>query len=81
MRYRTLTTALTAAALVFVPTSAIAQRAPLPAQTEEAGMQLKDREGRPRGLLLWLFLGAAVAAVVLYLLLHDKNNNDLPTSP
>lgn len=87
MRYRTLTAALTAAALVYSPVPAFAQSAPQPAVSHETGMQLADYDDddgnhrKRRRLLLWLILGGVVAAALAYLLLHGGNDEDLPTSP
>jgi hypothetical protein len=85
MRYRTLTAALTAAALIYSPTPGFAQTAPLPAASQEQGLQLADDDDghrrKRRRLLLWLILGGVAAAIAAYLLLHDGNDDELPSSP
>jgi hypothetical protein len=84
MRYRTLTAALTAAALIYSPTPSFAQTAPQPAASHETGLQLADEDDdnhrKRRRLLLWLFFGGVVAALIAYLAFHD-GDEDLPTSP
>lgn len=84
MRYRNFTAALTAAALLYTPVPSFAQSAPEPAWSDESGLELRH-EGEPhrrrRGATMWVVLGF-VTLVILYVLLHDKNEQpEPPASP
>jgi hypothetical protein len=82
MRYRALTTVLTAAALIYSPTPSFAQSAPQPAVSQEHGLQLADEYGhkrKKRRLLLYILGGVAVAVAVYLLFIND--DDDGPTSP
>lgn len=81
MRYRTLTAALTAAALIYSPAPSFAQTAPLPAVSQEEGLELAHggEHRNRRRLLLWLILGGVAAAIAAYLLLRDGDEE--PISP
>lgn len=81
MRYRALTTVLTAAALVYAPTPSFAQSAPPPAVSEEEGLQLKhDPYHKRKKRVIWYILGGIAVAIVVYLLfIHD--GDDDPISP
>jgi hypothetical protein len=87
MRHRTLTAALTAAALIYAPTPVFAQSAPLPAISHESGLQLAGDDGdddtsrrRRRGLTMWVVAGF-VTLLALYVLLHKGHEEEAPTSP
>ena len=78
MRYRTLTAALTAAALVVSPMPSFAQSAPEPAVSEEEGLQLghdPEHRRKKRRLLLYI-LGGVAAAVAVYFLFIDDGDDD-----
>lgn len=84
MRIRTLTAALTAAALVCTSAPSFAQSAPEPAASVEAGLALThegvEHRKRRRGATLWAVLGF-VAFVAAALLLFTDDENDDPVSP
>jgi hypothetical protein len=84
MRYRAITTVLTAAAILYAPTPSFAQSAPQPAVSQEHGSQLADEYGhkrKKRRLLLYILGGVAVAVAVYLLFIHDGDDDDTPTSP
>jgi hypothetical protein len=86
MRYQRLTATLMAAALIYSPTPAFAQSAPLPAASHETGLQLAgddeddDNHHRRRRGVMWIVAGF-VTLLALYVLLHKTNDRELPTSP
>ena len=80
MRYRTLTAALTAAALIASPMPSFAQSAPEPAISQEEGLQLAHEPGherRKRRLLLYILGGIAVAVAVYLLFIHDGDDDPI----
>ena len=81
MRYRAITTVLTAAALIYAPTPSFAQTAPQPAVSQEEGLQLRHEPNhRKKRRLIWYILGGVAVAVAVYLLfIHD--GDDDPISP
>ena len=85
MRYRTLTAAVTAAALVLSPMPSFAQSAPQPAVSQEHGLQLaQDYDAdhprkKKRRMLMYILGGIAVAVAVYLLFMHD--DDDTPDSP
>lgn len=85
MRYRTLTSILTAAALVCAPTAGFAQSAPQPASSQEAGLALSEGADQDDDDddLVWYILGGVTVVVLAILLLLDDDDDDeeLPVSP
>jgi hypothetical protein len=82
MRYRTLTAAMTAAALVISPMPSFAQTAPEPAVSQEEGLQLSHdpEHRRKKRRLIFYILGGIAVAVAVYLL-FIKDGDDDPISP
>jgi hypothetical protein len=84
MRIRTLTAALTAAALVCTSAPSFAQSAPEPAASVEQGLGLThegvEHRKRRRGVTMWAVLGF-VAFVAAALLLFADDESDGPVSP
>jgi hypothetical protein len=81
MRIRTLTAALSAAALVCTSAPSFAQSAPEPAASVESGAELAHdgtAHGRRRGATLWAVLGFVVIVVTALLLFSDDEG---PVSP
>jgi len=82
MRYRPFTSLFTAAALVLAPTAALAQEAPQPAPSREAGLQYADSDDDDDDNTLWYILGGAAALLLIVLLfLDDDDEEDFPVSP
>ncbi len=82
MRIRTLTAALSAAALVCTSAPSFAQSAPEPAASVESGLELAHdgtTHGRRRGPTLWAVLGFVIIVVAALLLFTDDNEG--PVSP
>lgn len=80
MRYRAMTTVLTAAALLYAPTPSFAQTAPQPAVSQEEGLQLKhEPEHRRKKRLIYYILAGVAVAIAVYLLFLD--GDDDPISP
>ena len=82
MRYRTLTAALTAVALVASPMPSFAQTAPSPAVSQEHGLKLShtpEHKRKKRRLLLYILGGIAVAVAVYLIFIRD--GDDEPVSP
>jgi hypothetical protein len=85
MRYRNLTAALAAAALVISPMPSFAQGAPQPAVSQETGLKLaqgddSDHHRKKKRRLLLYILGGVAIIVAAYLIFHD-GNDDTPDSP
>lgn len=84
MRIRTLTAALTAAALVCTSAPSLAQTAPEPAASVEDGLGLAhegvEHRKRRRGATMWAVAGF-VAVVFAALLLFSDDGDDAPVSP
>jgi hypothetical protein len=81
MRIRTLTAALSAAALVCTSAPSFAQSAPEPAASVESGLELAH-DGTPhrnRRATLWAVLGFVVIVVAALLLFADDDEG--PVSP
>jgi hypothetical protein len=85
MRIRTLTAALTAAAMICTSAPSFAQAAPEPAASVEQGLELAhdgtEHRNRRRGATLWAVLGFVVIVVAALLLFSDGDGNDEPVSP
>ncbi len=82
MRYRALTTILTSAALVIVPTAGLAQGAPQPAPSRESGLRFAETDDDDDDDVLWYVLGGiAVMGLIFLLFLDDDDDEDLPFSP
>lgn len=83
MRNRTLTAALTAAAMVCTSAPSFAQAAPEPAATVEQGLELAHdgTEHRSRRGTMWAVAGFIVIVVGVLLLFGDSDDNDEPVSP
>jgi hypothetical protein len=83
MRYRTLTTVFTAAALLYAPTAGFAQSTPQPAASHESGLRLSDgsAEDDDDDLVWYILGGVAVVVLVFLLFLDDDDDEDLPVSP
>ncbi len=82
MRIRTLTTALTAAAMVCTSVPSFAQAAPEPAASIEEGDALAHdgtTHGRRRGATMWAVLGFVIIVVAALLLFTDDDEG--PVSP
>ena len=82
MRIRTLTAALAAAALVCTSAPSLAQTAPEPAASVEAGLELRH-DGEPhrkRRGTMWAVAGFIII-VVAALLLFSDDGDDSPASP
>jgi hypothetical protein len=82
MRIRTLTAALTAAAMVCTSAPSFAQTAPEPAASVEQGLELRH-DGEPhrkRRGTMWAVLGFVVI-VIAALLLFSDDGDDAPVSP
>jgi hypothetical protein len=80
MRYRTLTAALTAAALVASPMPSFAQSAPQPAVSQEDGLTLAHEPGhkrKKRRMLLYILGGIAVAVAVYLLFIKDGDDDPI----
>lgn len=83
MRIRTITAAVTAAALACASAPSFAQTAPEPAPSVEEGLELRHDgvEHRDRrGATMWAVLGF-VAIVVAALLLFSDDGDEAPVSP
>jgi hypothetical protein len=85
MRNRTLTAALTAAALVCTSAPGFAQTAPEPAASVEDGLGLAhegvEHRKRRRGTTMWVVAGFIVIALAALLLFSDDEGNNEPISP
>ncbi|MGA9583435.1 MAG: hypothetical protein WBR13_15855 [Allosphingosinicella sp.] len=84
MPIRTLTAALTAAALVCASAPSFAQAAPEPAASVEQGLQLRhdgvDHRDR-RSTTMLAVLGFVVFVVAALLLFSNDDSDDVPVSP
>jgi hypothetical protein len=85
MRYRTLTAALAAAALVVSPMPSFAQTAPQPAVSQETGLALvqgddSDTHRKKKRRLLLYILGGVAIAIAAYLI-FIRDGDDTPDSP
>ncbi|HEX9963641.1 MAG TPA: hypothetical protein VGB04_01505 [Allosphingosinicella sp.] len=85
MRIRTLTAALTAAALVCTSAPSFAQAAPEPAASVEEGVALAhegvEHRKRRRGTTMWVVAGFIVLAFAALLLFSDDEGDPEPVSP
>ena len=80
MRYRAITTVLTAAAVVYAPTPSFAQSAPQPAVSQEDGLTLGHEPGherRKRRLLLYILGGVAIAVAAYLLFVNDDDDDPI----
>jgi hypothetical protein len=84
MRIRTLTAALSAAALACTSAPSFAQSAPPPAASVETGLELAhdgtEHGKRRRGATMWAVAGF-IAIVVAALLLFSDDGDEGPVSP
>jgi hypothetical protein len=85
MRIRTLTAALTAAALVCTSAPSFAQTAPDPSASVEEGAALAhegvEHRKRRRGATMWAVAGFIVIAFAALLLFSDDQGDPEPISP
>ena len=81
MRIRTLTAALSAAALVCTSAPSFAQSAPEPAASVEKGLELRhDGEPHRKRGTMWAVLGFVVIVAAFFLLFSDDGDEG-PVSP